>query len=480
MIVPTALKDLELSFTLPDDSDGISETFHDPMKAAEVITKSKGDPDAWRQVLAHIAKASADKDKGAQAEQLAELLELKAHELANMPGMSMVGNPDLNASKVERFMRGQIPAAPRSQFYCDEAPGAAVDKAGLFTHAGQAIQAIYAMEQPVKARGLSNFEDLRAKALRIEEVQAAYSSHIGPSGGYLMPESFRTQMLQIAHERAVVRANGPTVIPMSTPKVSIPAIHETNRSASLFGGVQIYWTAEEADSTESEAQFKVVTLEPDTMTGYAEIPNETLMDSLASGAYFNATFPAAMAFEEDYAFLQGPGEGQPLGIFNGGAMLEVTHEGDTSTGITYEDVVNMWARCLPTSMPRAVWIANQETIPELMKMGLVIGTGGTAMFNQSIVPGMPMSMLGRPLIFTEKANGLNTRCDLSLVDMSFYLIGDLQTMTVSTSNDYKFKERRTAFSLVSRVDGQPWLETPITPRHGTNTLSPFVTIGTRS
>ena len=467
--------DLDVSFAIPDDSDALEEVMADTNKVAEIITKHG--PDGWKAFNAHVAAASKKKDRGEIDEQIAVQVETRFHELLRANGMEVTGgNIDFSPANVERLLSSAGVNASRSKFYNDAAPGAAIDKAGIYANTSEAIQSVWATMVPDKAQGLEHYAELRAKAAKVQDVQAAYSSHIGSAGGYLLPESFRTEMLQIAHESAVVRANGATVIPMATPKVSIPAIHETNRSSTLFGGVQIYWTEEDADSTESEAAFKVVVLEPDTMTGYAEIPNETLMDSQASGAYFNLTFPAAMAFEEDEAFLQGSGVGQPLGVLNAGAYLAVELEADQATGVVYENVARMYSRQLPTSMGRSVWVLNQDVLFELLTMGLVVGTGGGPMFQTNAATAMPMTLFGRPIVVTEKANALNTQGDISLIDFGFYLIGDLQTMTVSSSEHYKFKSRRTAFSLVSRVDGQPWLETAITPRRGNNTLSPFVGI----
>jgi HK97 family phage major capsid protein len=475
-------KDLDVSFTIPDDPDALLEVVSDISKVAEII--SKHGQEGWDIFQAKVKAASDQKDRGESAEQIALQVETKIHEFLTEHGHEASQPIQFTPDQLDNLLDRNVAMAGRqsrrrgqaSRWYDDRSPGAAIDKARIFSDTGEALQAIWAATVPAKAQGLANFTELVAKAGKVQEIQAAYSSHIGSSGGYLLPESFRAEMLEIAHESSVVRANGPTVIPMGTPKVSIPAIHETNRSSNLFGGVTIYWTEESAESTESEAAFKVVVLEPDTMTGYAEIPNETLMDSMASGAFFSNTFPKAMAFEEDYAFLQGSGVGEPYGILNAAAYLPVELESGQTTGVTYENVARIYSRMLPSSLARAVWVLNQDVLFELLTMGLVVGTGGGPMFATNAAPAMPMSLFGRPLVVTEKANALNTQGDISLLDIGFYLIGDLQTQTVASSEHYKFKQRRTAFSLVSRVDGQPWLESAITPRHGNNTLSPFVGI----
>ncbi|HEY3478236.1 MAG TPA: phage major capsid protein, partial [Streptomyces sp.] len=88
---------------------------------------------------------------------------------------------------------------------------------------------------------------------------------------------------------------------------------------------------------------------------------------------------------------------------------------------------------------------------------------------------VPMSIFGRPLIVTEKAPALGQRGDLAFTDLTYYLVGDRQAMTADSSTDYMFGNDKTAFRIIQRVDGQPWLKSAITPANGsTNKLSPFV------
>ena len=476
----TAIDDLDVSFAVPEDADGLLEVISDPTKMGEIQSKHGWDGITKFNAAYQEAAAKADggKAKAELDEQQLAQIEARTHEILAENGMGMEGRLNLTPEALQATL--DAAARESGAHYSKTAPGAQIDRANIFANTGEALASVFAGENPTKATGLPNFAELATKAAKARDISMAYSSHIGPSGGFLMPEAFRQDLLQIAHEDGVVRPRA-TIIPMSTPKVTIPAIHETNRSSTLFGGVQIYWTAEDAASQASEAAFKTISLEPDTMTGYAEIPNETMMDTIAFSAYFDAVFPKAMAFEEDEAFVQGSGVDRPLGFLNSPAVVEVAAEAaqDADT-IVYENVLEMWARLPSSSMNRAVWLANQDTIRELGTMALSVGTGGAPIWLMNAQPGMPPTLMGRPIFYSEKMNSLGDAGDLALVDLSFYLIGDLQTVTVSSSEHYKFKDRMTAFSIVERVDGQPWVESAITPRRGANQLSPFVTLAARA
>ena len=52
-------------------------------------------------------------------------------------------------------------------------------------------------------------------------------------------------------------------------------------------------------------------------------------------------------------------------------------------------------------------------------------------------------------------------------------------MTAESSPHFKFSTDITAYRFIERIDGRPWLTSAITPRKGSNTLSPFVKIAAR-
>lgn len=474
--MPTAVTDLDLSFAIPDDADGRVEVMTDSLKVAEIITK--GGPDAWTEWSKEVTAAHNRQDRGEVGQQLLEQMELRFTEILESNGLGREGRLPFTADSIDRVFNQQ--ARARAPHYNRAAPGAGLDQ--HFDHYGQFMQAIWAQELPQQSAGLGadRTADLARRMGASAQIQAAYSSHRGADGGHLIPESFRAEMLRLAMEESVTRGRA-TTIPMTAPKVSIPAMNESDRSGSLFGGVQMYWTEEDAPASESAAKFKVITLEPDTLTGYTSIPNETLMDAMATGALFQETFPRAMAFEEDFAFIQGNGAGQPLGWLNAACQVAITKEtNQASSSVVWENIVKMYSRMLPSSLSRSVWVINQEVIPEMLTMGLVVGTGGAPIMVQNGTISPTLSMLGRPVLVTEKVNALGTKGDVNLVDLSFYLIGDLQAMSASSSTDFLFPNRKTAFLITERVDGQPWLESAVTPRKGTLTLSPFVTIEDRA
>jgi HK97 family phage major capsid protein len=308
-------------------------------------------------------------------------------------------------------------------------------------------------------------------------------SSVKPSdGGYLIPEILRAELLRVALESAIVRSRA-RVIPMDSLTVPFPTVDSTSNVSSVYGGVIGYWTEEGATLTASQPRFGRVELRANKLVLYTEVPNELMQDAKPSmEAFINDIFPEAISWFEDVAFFVGGGVGEPLGFLNAPSAISVTRSTTVAgTNVEWVDIVNMYARMLPQSLSRAVWVVSPDVLPSLLTMTVANGTnavllGGGGFASGSVAP--PMSILGIPMIVSEKARAVGTAGDINLVDFGFYLIGDRQAMSARQSEEFKFDEDVTAFRVIERLDGRPWLNSAITPQNNGSTLSPFVKLTT--
>jgi HK97 family phage major capsid protein len=305
------------------------------------------------------------------------------------------------------------------------------------------------------------------------------------AGGWLVPIEYKTELMAASLEDAFFWQRA-TVIPMSTDEIHIPRIVSTSNVSNLFGGVTCYWKGEATAMSESEPSFGSLTLTSKKLSGYCLISNELLSDSQpAAEVLLTKMFGSAMNWWLEDAFINGDGAGKPLGIMNSPALITVTAEsGQGADTIVAENIFKMYSRLLPSSTKRAVWLASPDVKPQLYSMGLAIGAGGGIVY-------MPMgglsaapydTLMGLPVIFTEKCPKLGDAGDLILADLSYYLIGDRTNgLRMDSTMHLKFAEDETAFRFIQRVDGMPWLESPITPANGGDTLSAFCCLsGTRT
>lgn len=452
---------------VPKNSDELAEMIADPTKMKDVA-KDPATFAGWVQAYADEQQGDGtDLKRAVQAETQRVLANLLRDNEVDDEGAENIKRLNLDPQNRAANSR-MLSSYKQATAHNPKALGAALDT--KFASSNEYIYNIWHL-------------NTRPEALaKRSEIANAFGSVVPSDGGFLVPETLRSQLLQIALEQAVVRPMA-TVVPMESARVPFPMIDTTSNASSVFGGMIAYWTEEGAALTDSSAKFSKVVLDAQKLTGLSAVPNELLQDSLISfTALIEQLWPQALAFYEDVAFMTGNGAGQPLGFLGAGnnAAIPVDAEsGQAADTILIENIVSMYSRMLPSSLNRAVWIVSPQCIKQLYTLALSVGTGGApVMLINAAGPG-PQTMLGRPIIVSEKAGRLGDRGDISFVDLTYYLVGDRQLMTMDSSTDYQFGSDKTTFRIIQRVDGRPWIQSPITPQNGGDTLSPFVELAAR-
>ncbi len=449
-----------MATAIPTTSDELAELLTDRKRMDEVYSS----PTDFAAFMTNYARAANKADDGIQR-QIDEGVQRGLADFAKTNNV-VLKRPDL------------APASP-ADVRASKATGAAYNKHAMGVPLNGEFTDLMDFLQTIDSR-----KDPRDPAInaRRAKLTNAMSSTVPADGGFLIPEEFRAELLRVALETAIVRPRA-RVIPMASLRAAIPTVDSTSNASTVFGGVTAFWTEEAAALTQSQPTFGRVVLEAKKLTAYTEVPNELVQDSAISvQAIIDSMFPAAIAWYEDVAFLAGTGVGEPLGALstaNPAIALVAKETGQGTATIQWENIVKMYARMLPASLNSAVWIVSPDTFPELATMALSVGTGGSAIWLNNGQDGPPMTILGRPVIVSEKVGTLGTQGDISFVDFAHYLIGDRMAMSALSSTDFRFGTDTTAYRVIERVDGRPWLQSAITPRNGGNPLSPYVQLAAR-
>lgn len=304
-------------------------------------------------------------------------------------------------------------------------------------------------------------------------------------GGYLIPEGFRNDLFEIVVQKSNILQRA-VIVPMATTSVNIPFINDQDHSGgTVHGGIQFYWLDSAGAKTESRPKFGKVQMRLNKLAGLCYVDDELLTDSpISMEPLLTRMFSDALAWTLDNVFINGNGAGQPMGILNAPCLVSIAKEtGQAATTLLYENIVKMYARQYNKSASQ--WWANDDIIPQLLTMSLAVGTGGAPVY---MPPGGASSapyeaLLGKTVNWTEHCQTLGTKGDIFLCDWSQYLIGQKAGMAgpkFDSSIHLKFDYDQTAFRFVFRVDGQPWWPAAQTPRYGSNTKSPFVSLDARS
>lgn len=303
---------------------------------------------------------------------------------------------------------------------------------------------------------------------RLEKRQMMGS--VGRLGGFSVPEEMGGFIFDTSLEQEIVRPRA-TVWPVNTDTFRAPAWNGQDHSASLFGGLTGAWLAEAELANDEEAEMREILLNPQKLAVFVSVSNELLADSGMFEAQIRAAMGSTLSYQLDIAFLTGDGVGKPLGILNAPSIIE--EQRSVANRITYADVCSMFARLHPALQQGAVWIVNNSLLPELLAME---DAGNHLVWHPDGTAGVPKTLLGSEVIFTEKVPALGNRGDITLVNLKQYVIGMRSAISLEKSNAPGWQRDLSSYRAIVRVDGQPAWHEPVTPVGGGDTLSWAVTL----
>ena len=298
-------------------------------------------------------------------------------------------------------------------------------------------------------------------------------------GGFLLSEKYASMLWTDVIEDAFMMKSCRLVPIKSGNSIKVPAWEIGDHSSNLFGGVIAYWKGEEGSLTDVNPDVREMELKPKKLTILCTASGELVDDVPNFDSDVVEVLRQALKWYLNYNLLRGDGAGKPLGLLNAPSIVNVDKEsGQAADTIEYKNVKKMYARMAPASQRRAVWIANYDTKPDLLEMTIPVGTGGSAVQVMKESNGQ-FTILGRPVMFSEKMPTLGDANDIVFADLSQYLVGLRGDIQVAKSPDVYFTTHKIAYRLIIRADGQHAWNEALTPKEG-STLSPVVGLKVRA
>lgn len=311
-------------------------------------------------------------------------------------------------------------------------------------------------------------------------VKAASGMNLGVSseGGFLVPDGFAADLMKSTYDRSQVAGRAWNIL-SDTEILHLPCTVETSRAdGSRQGGVQSYWKAEAAQATSSKPGFGELKMRLEKLFASTYFTEETSHFSYQSlEGYLTRIFSDEFAFKLDDGIVNGTGAGQLLGILKAPALVTVAKEaGQIADTIVAENIVTMFSRLPAWSYPNAVWLINQDVLPQLLAISTALNDSGLFSFADG-----QLYLIGRPVVICEQCAALGDLGDIILADLSEYILATESTgMAGSTSIHVRFDYAENCMRWTLFVDGMPWPQAPITPYKGALTQSPFVTLAARA
>ncbi len=334
----------------------------------------------------------------------------------------------------------------------------------------------------VQAMTLDSREAPKARDRYTQVVNAASGASLatGADGGYLVETDKATGIMTTAIETGVFSSRCTQQgISANADSFSYMAADDRDRSTGKRNGMQVYRKGEVDTMVSSgKAALKEREIRVEDMYGLVYVTNRMLRDAPAMASYTQRCLREQFAFKLDYEIWQGNGAGQCLGIMNSGLPVTVAKEsGQAADTVVAENVVKMLSR-FGGNIASSAWFINQDVLTTLPFMKI----GDTPIF----VPGGSFAnapfgvLLGRPIIPVEFCKTLGDKGDILLADWSEYLLVPKGGMEEAQSLHVKFVTDEMAFRFITRNNGQPMHDAPVTPLNGSNTLSPFVMLAERA
>lgn len=360
-----------------------------------------------------------------------------------------------------------------------EARDRAAEKRFGFAHMGEFALAVRAAMNPSQA--------VRDNRLDYFAAASGMNLKIGSEGGFLLPPAFSTAIwdgLNSGTQSLLALTDNYTV--EGADSLTFNANAETNRTTgNRYGGIRGYWKGEADQMTASKPKLRQIRIEPQQLYVFAFVTDRLLRNSSISlEQYLTRAAIDEINFLVSDAIIRGTGAGQPKGLLLSGGLVTVSKESSQANGTVLEaNLAKMWSRLHPRARPNAVWFINSDVEPPLDMLFTPVknnaGSENVGGFAAPIYDRQARTIKGRPVVPIEWCASLGTLGDIILADMKYYVTGTRGGVDSAMSIHLRFDYNETCFRFIFEVDGQPWLDTAITPAQGSNTQSPFVVLEAR-
>jgi HK97 family phage major capsid protein len=320
---------------------------------------------------------------------------------------------------------------------------------------------------------------------RLYNAASGLNETVPSEGGFLVQSDFAAELLQDVIATGILAPKCRRItISGNANSTKINGIDETSRVSSRYGGVISYWEGEADQFTGKKPKFRQIELNLKKLTGLCYATDENLQDSTQLEGIIRESFNGEFGFQIDDGIINGTGAGQFLGLLNAGCLVSVDKEtGQKAATIVAENVIKMSSRIFASSYQNAVWYVNQNTLPQLYTMSIAVGTGGQLVFTPpgGLSQAPYGTLLGRPVVPIEQAASLGTVGDIILADLGKgYILAEKGGIQSAVSIHVRFEYSEQVFRFVLRMDGMPVRASALTPYKGSQTLSHFVALATRS
>lgn len=273
--------------------------------------------------------------------------------------------------------------------------------------------------------------------VRTGHVQNALRETGGFSGGYLVPNSMERKIMEMLEEENVLRKI--CLVKPTREDTDIPIETETGSAV---------WVEEGGIIPDSDLQFGKVTLRAYKLATAENISNELLDDSAFDMENFIiGTLARRLSNAEETAFVDGDGNGKPLGLLRQ-AEVGVTTENVGSVNV--DDLIDL-IYSVPAQFRRSgILLMHPSTLTALYKFKTASGRN---LWGCDLEGEFPLTCLGYPILLSDAmpliASGNKA---LAFGDFKQFRIADRGGHRIRRLNEMLAQYDQTRFQITKRVD----------------------------
>lgn len=269
---------------------------------------------------------------------------------------------------------------------------------------------------------------LRAVDLGFDMSRRALVTGVGAAGGFLVPEEYAEEVIELLRHRAVIRRLGAVEIPMAGGNLSMPRLN---------AGASATYVGEAVASNASQEQIGQLRFTSKKLMALVPVSNDLLKFSSpqADQVVLN-DMVAQIAVAEDAAFIRGLGtQYSPRGIRYWAASGNVTASAGTGLTNTVTDIETL-LNALEQNDVRMIdpaWIMNPRSKNSIR---LLQTTTGAFVFREEIDKGTLMGYkYGATNNVPANLGGGSNQAELYLVDMADAVIADVPGLEIEVSSE---------------------------------------------
>lgn len=274
------------------------------------------------------------------------------------------------------------------------------------------------------------------------EKLAALQVGTDSEGGFIVPESFETKIVEILQDVNPFRSVANVIRTASDRNIPVES------SIGSFA-----YVAEEGAYGSSDPVFARVTLGAHKAGGIVKVSEELLQDAFFNlESYLANVAGRRFANLEEASFCTGTGSSEPQGLFNPTYSNNVTGAVSATAAITSDDLIDVFHSLGRQYRSNATWLMKDDAAKLIRKLK---DADDQYLWQPGLQAGQPDTILGRPVIVSTQATA--PAADAKSVifgDMSYYTIADRAGISAQKLNELYAANGQVGYKFSTRNDAK--------------------------